>query len=67
MRLHIAKLFLYFILIRSHANKVMAIIDQTVNALKNNRIEQMKEKLVKLGERHYIYGVKKEYLAVSIF
>ena len=45
----------------------MAIIDQTINALKNNKIEQMKEKLVKLGERHYIYGVKKEYLAVSIF
>jgi hypothetical protein len=45
----------------------MAIIDQTINALRNNKIEQMKEKLVKLGERHYIYGVKKEYLAVKYF
>ena len=45
----------------------MAIIDQTINALRINRIDQMKEKLVKLGERHYIYGVKKEYLAVKYF
>lgn len=51
---------------RSHTNKVMSIIDQVINALKNKKLNAMREKLVSLGERHHIYGVKKEFLAVAI-
>lgn len=43
----------------------MNIIDQFVNALENDQLEQMNQKLFHLGERHHIYRAKKDYFSVK--
>jgi hypothetical protein len=44
----------------------MRIVAQIVEALEEDKLETMKQKLVQLGERHFIYGVmKQEYFAVN--
>ena len=42
----------------------MNIIDQFVISLEENKLEEMKQKLYALGERHQIYRAKKSYFVV---
>lgn len=44
----------------------MRIVAQIIEALEDEKLEIMKEKLIQLGERHFIYGViKQEYFTVN--
>jgi hypothetical protein len=45
--------------LRTHSKKVMNIIDQFINEMEKKNLAQMRERLVKLGERHSIYRAKK--------
>ncbi|RNA19008.1 neuroglobin-like [Brachionus plicatilis] len=53
--------------LRTHSKKVMNIIDQFVDALETGQLDQMKNKLFHLGERHHIYRAKKEYFSIIEF
>jgi hypothetical protein len=51
--------------VRYHANQVVKTLNKIVIVLIKSSInEQDKELLVELGQRHYHYGLKKEYFIV---
>ncbi len=50
--------------LRTHSKKVMSIVE---NVITNYDVEfdKIKTDLLKLGSRHYIYGVREEFFYVS--
>ena len=55
--------------VNEHASQVIKTLDKIIILLTQSSSlnEQDKEKLIKLGQQHYHFGLKKEYFKVYLF
>ena len=54
--------------VNEHASQVIKTLDKIIILLTESSLnEQDKETLIKLGQQHYHFGLKKEYFKVNIY